>query len=188
VHLPLALFAMMAAPFWESLPPEEWSDGQIERLLHASPWAQEQGGTQFYIATARPVREAERELARRAKAGGGLAAGGEVEEYRQLLEDNPGKYIVLAVRVARPEFLENERELKTMEEKCVLRFGRARHRIVGHFPPTPADPYLRLVFPQAVTGTEREFSFELYLPGVPMPFRQLLFEVGPMRSKGSLEL
>src|ERR1017187_11017459 len=77
MHLVCAWLALLASPFWETKAPSEWTDAQIELLLHDSPWAEmaePAPAVQVYLATARPLREAEAELARR--RGKPLSEGG----------------------------------------------------------------------------------------------------------------
>src|SRR5208283_4506381 len=70
--------ALLAAPFWETKSPADWTNDQIVLLLQDSPWAriaepepakqepvEPVPAVQVYLATARPMRESEAELARR---------------------------------------------------------------------------------------------------------------------------
>ena len=195
------LFLLMAAPFWESKPPAEWTDEELDQLLFHSPWSRleaPKGGdpeariqveaTHFFLATASPMRQAEEERRRRAPSTGSAAEAPALTEYQEFLEDNPGRYIVLAVRQRRPRFLERAKEVQRMEEKCVLRVGKRRHRLVGHFPPTPGDPYLRLVFPRELQATDESLVFNLYVPGVPNPFRKVSFELERLRYREEPDL
>jgi len=59
----LVLF-FLGQPFWESKPPDRWSDREIEAIRHDSPWAQSVGPPPkvlVYLATAAPIEEAEQE-------------------------------------------------------------------------------------------------------------------------------
>ncbi len=96
--------------------------------------------------------------------------------------------LVLAVFLPRPDVLLDPLEAKRMEEECLLKVGRKKHKMIGHFPPAPSDPYLRLVYPRAVSATDKAFSFELYLPGVPAPYRTVEFRVKDLTYKGALEM
>jgi hypothetical protein len=71
-----------------------------------------------------------------------------------------------------------------MEKESVLRIGRRKYRMTGHFPPAPTDPYLRLVFPREVDPQDKSLRFELYLPGVPSPYRWAEFRLREMRYRG----
>ena len=74
-----------------------------------------------------------------------------------------------------------------MEEESVMKVGRKRYQMVGHFPPTPSDPYLRLVYPRAVGPGDKTVTFELYLPGNG-PYHDAEFRVRDMLHKGKLEM
>jgi hypothetical protein len=71
---PLAMLLMLAASFWESKAPADWTDNEILNLFTDSPWAQmaepsvkdsHGAPVQVYIATAGPMREGEKERERR---------------------------------------------------------------------------------------------------------------------------
>lgn len=183
------LAALAAAPFWEARPPGAWSTEEIRQLLSDSPWGQVvtgplgDRGVVVYLATARPVLEAERELVRR-----GLrrapAEGSPSGEYEAFLRENQGRVIVLAVRLAQLPALEHEAERRRMEQDCVLRVGRRKYRLTGHFPPTPDDPCLRLVFPRQAGPADKTLRFDLYLPGVPHPDRWAEFRFSRMKYRG----
>ncbi len=185
----LALLILLAPPFWEARPPSAWTDEEIRQLLTDSPWAQEataahgDGGVPVYLATARPVQEAEAGLIRRNHA----PSPGEdtvSEEYRKFLRDNQGSVIVLAVRLPGGRALTEEAEIRRMEKESVLRIGRRKYRLTGHFPPAPTDPCLRLVFPREVDPQDQALRFELYLPGLPSPYRWAEFRLREMRYRG----
>jgi hypothetical protein len=198
----LLVFALCAAaalagvPFWEAKPPAEWSDAELDEFLTKSPWVQEaisgasSSGATVFIASAHPVREAEAERDRReeAKRKKPPVEDPTAEEYAEFLHDNEGKYIILAVPVPSPRALENPAELKRMEEECVLRVGRNKYKMTGHFPPSPSDPWMRLVFPRVVTAADKTFRFELYLPSVQDPYRFAEFRIKDLSYKGRLEM
>ena len=69
-----------------------------------------------------------------------------------------------------------------------MRVGKKRVRMVGHFPPTPSDRVLRLIFPRVVTSADRTVTFELYLPGIPQPARMVEFRVKDLMYRGKLEM
>jgi hypothetical protein len=75
-----------------------------------------------------------------------------------------------------------------MEEESVMLVGKKRYQIVGHFPPTPSDPVLRLVFPRAVRSTDKSVIFRLYLGGLKFPEREVEFRVKDLVYQGKLEL
>ncbi len=186
----LLVIALLArAPFWETKPPEQWTDDELHELLSDSPWAQQAvdstgAGVGVRLATARPVREAERELARRTAA----PEDTQTDEYEEFLRENAGKQIVLAVAFSTASALDDPAEVKRMEERCVLKVGKTRHRMTGHFPPSPGDPYLRLVFPRVITPADKSLVFELYLPGVPNPYRRAEFRIRDLNYRGSTEM
>lgn len=194
----LLFAAMLAAPFWETKAPRDWNDEQLNELLHDSPWAQV---TQFqraaplavYLATAKPMREAEEESQRRytaklppAKQPTDLGAR---NEYESFLEEKAGQVIVLGVLDPNLKALAEAEEVRRMEEECYLKIGRKKFKISGHFPPAGADPVLRLVFPRPEeAATAKELVFELYLPGTTGGYRQAAFRLKGMTYKGKLEM
>lgn len=188
--------ALLAAPFWETAEPSDWTDEQLVEALTLSPWARLQNGTHIYLATARPLRLAEAELARR--TGEGRAAGSalsafplrfqEDDEYLEFLADNARDFIVLAVRISDRRYLSREKSVKEMEQGCELQIGRRRYPLAGHFPPRDDDPYLRLVFPRTVRSDDREVQFRLFVPGISLPYRRVFFSVPRLYFRGELEI
>jgi hypothetical protein len=181
------LMALMAAPFWNTKLPNEWTPEELNQLMRDSPWARD-SGTQIYLASARPMREAERRLN---IAQPKSSPNGEIQDdsdYLEFLRENSGKYIIVAIRLPDPNALAETEEARFMEEKCVLKVGRKRYKMTGHFPPTPSDPYLRLIYPRAVDASVKRFSLELYLPSVAGPFRIVEFDLKEMVYKGILEM
>ena len=191
-----ALFFLAAPPFWESKPPRQWTDNELSVLLHDSPWAQmapppprnaESPAEQIYIATAQPVRDAEVELARRRairlhQLGSGLDA-----EYRDFLRDSGGQQIVVAAYAPNLNAMADARESRRMEEESVMKIGRKKYKVTGTFPPTPGDPYLRLVFPRVLQASSKSVEFDLYIPGLSGPYRDVEFDVRRMVYKGRPE-
>ena len=49
-------------------------------------------------------------------------------------------------------------------------------------------PYLRLAFPRQVELNDKKLYFDLYIPGVPSPFRSAEFTLKDMVVAGKLEL
>jgi hypothetical protein len=186
------LTLLLAASFWETKPAAQWTDIEIDKLLTDSAWGQMIPGTnanmppvQVYLATAQPVRLAEQERDRRARSK--ISDPLFAEEYRAWLEENSRTQIILAVRVGNSPAYSDAKELDELETS-VLRVGRKKIPLTGYFPPSAGDPYLRLAFPRQVQATDKQISFELYLPGVAGPFRQAEFKIAPMLSLGKLEL
>lgn len=189
------LLAWLAqAPFWETKSPQEWTDDEVRQILSASPWVQTvalraRGGSVpgvfLYLATARPVREAEQELRRRRE--GPAPEDPAAEEYDEFLAQNEGKYVVLAVRADHPPALADAEQSRRMEQECVMIAGRERYRLAGHFPPTASDPYLRLVFPRPARTDFGKLRFDLYLPTAVFPYRTAEFDVRELYYKGKPE-
>jgi len=195
----LALLLMLAAPFWEAEPPEKWSDLELAELLNDSPWAQAASGpgrngmpVQVYLATAAPIRKAEQEVERRARLkrrpGAEPPEDPLAGEYRAWMEENRATQIILAIRVRRREDFSDQQEVTRMEKETVMRVGRRKIQITGHFPPYGSDPYLRLAFPREVELKDKKLIFELYVPGVAGPYRVVEFNLKDMVLAGRLEL
>jgi len=192
----LVLAALLArAPFWETKPPQEWTVEEMDEIFSDSPWAKlialetvvgKAPAVQVYLATARPMQDAEAEARRRRRSKPSEEDG--YDEYRQLLAENPGKYIVLAVRLPHPDALSDPNESNRMESETYLQVGKRKEKLVGHFPPTPSDPMLRLIFPQAVEPGDKVFRLELYLPSVPAPYRRVEFYLKELLYQGKPEM
>jgi hypothetical protein len=191
----LSLF-LFVDPFWVNQPPAEWSEPELLALLGNSPWAQAVGGpganapaVQVYLATAGPMQLAEKERDRRVavrrKPGTPIP---ENTEYRLWMEDNHATQIVLAVRIQNNKGFLDEREVKRMEDESTMRAGKKKIKLTGTFPPSESDPYLRMAFPRQVDLSDKSLIFELYLPGVPSPFRNAEFKLKDMVVNGKLEL
>ncbi len=183
----LALLLFLSPPFWEAKPPSEWSDSQIAWLLTQSPWAYREQGALIYLASARPLWQAERERRRRRAPLGEEGRNEEIEEYFDFLEENRDRYIVLAVRIPLPQYLLTPKATKRMQERCLMLAEGRKYKIVGHFPPTAGDRYLRLVFPRVEPPADGALEFRLYVPGVPMPFRWVRFEIEKLAYQGQPE-
>jgi hypothetical protein len=194
--IPLLFF--FAAPFWEAKPPVQWSDIEIAALLNNSPWAQPAIGPSnpapvpVMLATARPIEQAVEEKARRARLKNPPKEPAEpdpaVEDYLEWLRDNRATHFIVAIPIANPRAFADANEVKRMEEESILQVGRRKIKITGHFPPSPSDPYLRLAFPRQVELKDKTITFELYLPGVNIPFRTVEFDLKGMVIGGKLEL
>lgn len=194
----VALF-LFAAPFWETKAPADWTEEELRQMLTDSPWAQMVSApdrsvpsppVQIYLATAAPIEQAELEIARRYRRKRPETAPPDqlAEEYRLWLADNRPTHVVLAVRIESNRGFFDEQEMRHMEEESIMRAGRKKIKMTGHFPPSATDPYLRLAFPRPASTTEKSISFELYLPGVPSPFREAEFKLKDMAVKGKLEI
>src|SRR5947209_4855393 len=144
-------------------------------MLRDSPWARpaiaegvlRAAGVQTYLASALPTREAEAEGVRRKR----IALSPEAEEFSEFLKQQKGESIILAISFPDTDQLADGKEVKRMEEECIMKIGRKKFKMKGHFPPAPSDPYLRLVFPRAAGTADKIIEFDLYLPGVEQSYR-----------------
>jgi hypothetical protein len=186
--LPLLLF--LARPFWETKPPERWTDREIETVRHYSPWAQAVAPEPVvvaYLATAAPIEMAEAELRLRMKKNASRMPEPD-SDYANYLSENRQRQFVLAVTYPTLKGLGNAQEDKRMEEESVMVIGRKTFKFVGHFPPTPSDPVLRLIFNREVKPSDKAVTFRLYLPGLNFPEREVEFRVKDLMFQGKLEM
>jgi hypothetical protein len=179
--------ALAVAPFWETKAPRDWSEEQLLAMMTHSPWAQPlaSGGVYAFLATAGPMQEAEREMWRRRTAKGAEPPD---PEYVDFLEKDQGKHIVLAVSYRDAHALANAGESRRLEEESILRVGKKKYKITGQFPPTPRDPYLRLVYPREVGPNDMSLVFELYLPGTSMSYQMVEFRMKELLYHGKPEM
>lgn len=201
----LSALLFFVDPYWVK-PPAEWTDAQLQTLLSDSPWAQiadaPDGGApgvpgpggggpgiQVFLATAGPIQLAEKERDRRIEVrrrpGTPIP---ENTEYKLWMEDNRATQIVLAVRIPNNKGFLDESEVRKMEQQTTLRAGKKKIKLTGSFPPSASDPYLRLAFPRQVELSDKTVTFELYLPGVPSPYRNVEFKLKDLVVNGKLEL
>lgn len=194
-HYAIALFQAVA-PFWESKPPQQWSEQQLAAMFRESPWAQDAMSSgrgagshpiPVYLASARPMREAEAELTRR-RSKGPPPQDPLREEYEEFLREEGASHIVVAVPMSDFKIMADSGETQRMVEESRLRIGRRKYKLAGHFPPTPSDPVLRLVFPKEIRTGDKDLSFELYVPGAPQPYREAVFALKTLTYKGTPEL
>ncbi|MGH9558353.1 MAG: hypothetical protein ACRD30_03870 [Bryobacteraceae bacterium] len=187
----LALVFFFGGPFWQTKAPADWTLDELKQLLTDSPWAQMVSApdgsmapaVQVYFATAPPIEQAERQWDSKKPR-----KTEPPEDYLTWLNENRANEIVVAVAVGGSAAFSDEREIREMEKDCVMRVGRKKYKIDGHFPPSPDDPYLRLAFPRAVKAADKTVSFDFYLPGVAIPFREAEFQVKDMIVDGKLEM
>jgi hypothetical protein len=187
MRLLLALLFFLGPPFWEAKPPERWTDREIDAIRHDSPWAQSIGPEPMvlvYLATAGPIEDADQEARLRIKK----PLGEPDPDYLDYLRGNADKQFVLAIPGVPLSGLQKPGEERLMEEQNQMVVGRKSYKIVGHFPPTDADPVLRLVFPREVQATDKSVIFRLYLPGVPFPDRETEFRVKDLMYHGKLAM
>lgn len=195
MHALILLAFMLAAPYWETKPAQHWNDAELMGLMRDSPWAQvtnfrDGAEVAVYIASAKPLRDAESELVRRYTLKLGGTAPDDLparREYEEFMKSNLGKVIVIAVRDPNMQAMAEEAEMKRMEESSFLKAGRKKIKLSGHFPPAQSDPVLRLVFPRP-DDLGKDLNFELYIPGVTGPYRQATFRVKDLLFQGKPEL
>ena len=190
MHTLLPLFFFLAQPFWETKAPEAWSIAEIEAIRTASPWAQrtdELPAVVVYLATAAPIEHAEAELRLRLKKNPNPMLEPD-PDYVEFLSTHRADTFVLAVTYPTLAGLGDARESKRMEEESVMVIGKKSYGILGHFPPTPSDPVLRLIFPRAVKPTDKTVVFRLYLGGLKFPEREVEFRVKDLTYQGKLEM
>ena len=187
LHGAACWLALLAAPYWETKPPQEWSEEQLLRLFTYSPWAQgiEKVGRSAFLATARPMQDAERELARRRRTKGSDPPDSEFQDF---LAQDQGKHIVLAIPYPDARPLADAAESRRMEEESILRIGRKKYKMTGHFPPSPSDPYLRMAFPRELGPGDKSLVFELYLPGAGGTYGMVEFRLKELLYHGKPEL
>ena len=187
MRLFLAVLFFLAPPFWESKPPERWTDREIESIRSDSPWAQPVGPDPrilVYLATAGPIQDAEEEARLRTKDP--LAEPD--PDYLDYLREHGDREFVVAVPNVTLPALAKPGEEKLMEDQTAMIIGKKSYKIVGHFPPTKDDPVLRLVFPREAQATDKSILFHLYLPGVPFPGRETEFRVKDLLYHGKLSM
>jgi hypothetical protein len=183
----LAALFFLAPPFWETKPPERWTAREIDTLRHDSPWAQSVGPepkTLLFLATAGPIEDAEEEARLRTKAP--LAEPD--PDYLDYLREHRGEHFVLGVDGVTLAGLARPGEERLMEEQTQMVIGRKTYRMIGHFPPTQADPVLRLVFPRELQPEDKSVVFQLYLPGLPFPNRETEFRTRDLMYHGKLAM
>jgi hypothetical protein len=188
MHALIALLFFLAQPFWETKPPEQWTDHEIDIMRSASPWTQSIGPSPeltVWFATAEPMEAAEAEA--RLHKRNPLREPD--PDYVDFLRENREKVLVLAVAYPTLSGLSREGGAwKTVEKETVMTVGGRTYKIEGTFPPTPSDPVLRLVFPRQVKATDKSVEFRLYLPGLPFPEREAEFRVKDLNYRGKLAM
>jgi hypothetical protein len=190
MHALVPLFFLLAQPFWETKPPEAWTDAEIQIILTESPWAQrtdEAPVAVVFLATAAPIEHAEAELRLRLKKNPHPMPEPD-PDYVEYLSGHGDENFVLAITYPTLAALGDARESQRMEEESVMLIGKKSYGMVGHFPPTPSDPVLRLIFPRAVKPDDKMVLFRLYLGGLKFPEREVEFRVKDLTWQGKLEM
>ncbi|MDR3698106.1 MAG: hypothetical protein P4L56_00640 [Candidatus Sulfopaludibacter sp.] len=187
MHAVIALFFFLSQPFWQSKPPEKWTDREIDTVLHTSPWVQTAGpepAVLVYFATAAPIEEAEAELRVRSTKPTPMLD----PDYLDYVRENRDNAFILAIPYSKLTGLGDAEEDRRMQRESRMKIGKKTYQILGHFPPTPTDPVLRLVFPRAVKTTDKMVEFELYIPGVAFPERDASFFVKDLLFHDKVEM
>lgn len=188
MHALIALFLFLAQPFWETKPPEQWTDREIDVMLGSSPWTQNLGPAPdltVWFATAEPIEAAEAEA--RLHMRNPLREPD--PDYLDFLRENREKVFVLAVGYPSLSGLTKEADAwKSVEKETLMTVAGKTYKIEGTFPPTPSDPVLRLVFPRSVKPTDKVVRFQLYLPGLSFPEREAEFNVKELSYRGKLAM
>jgi len=189
------LTLLTATPFWDTIDVKQWSEEQLLDFFGNSPWSQPAestagNGVLTFLATSKPIQLAEVEKRRRQMkkvAGIDVIQDPAWDEFQEFLERDTAKYIVLAVAIP-AEATREASEMSLMENQSVMKLGKQKIKMSGYFPPSPTDPYTRLIFPRAGTEKAKELVFELFLPGTGTPFRQVYYPTKGMNYRGRLEM
>ena len=189
------LTLLTATPFWDTIDVKQWSEEQLLDFFGNSPWSQPAestagNGVLTFLATSKPVQLAEVEKRRRQMkkvAGIDVIQDPAWDEFQEFLERDTAKYIVLAVAIP-AEATREASEMSLMENQSVMKLGKQKIKMSGYFPPSPTDPYTRLIFPRAGTEKAKELVFELFLPGTGTPYRQVYYPTKGMNYRGRLEM
>jgi hypothetical protein len=198
MHLLLAFLAVAAQPFWEAKTPDQWTEAELRAMLEQSPWAQQIEGQDrrlAFFATAKPIEEARQEIERRARLrlkGRAADAAEQTAEanldYTDYVREHRDESFVLAIPYPDNPAMGEESEWREFQKRTLMIVGKKKFPIEGYFPPTPSDPVLRIVFPRKVSTADKNVDFELYLPGMPFPERELVFRVKDLLYHGKLEM
>ncbi len=193
----IALLAF-AGPFWLEKPASEWTDIQLSQFFADSPWARMTTAAgknalgppvAVYIASAGPAGQAERERERRLQLRRKQSTDTLAEEYHAWFEQYRPTEVILAIRVGNSAAFSDAAEIRRMEEGCWMRTPRGRVKVTAHFPPSSRDPYLRVAFPRSyVNAEEKTLGFDLYLPGVTGPIREVQFSLKDIMVDGKPDL
>ena len=197
------LLLAQATGFWNN-DPASWTHEQVTQLLSDSPWARTADdfanrgrpirsaapAVQVYLASARIMQLAEEQsLLRFTKTKPGLLdqIRESQAEYREYLKENAGKVIIVAISLDAAAFAAAN-DTGRLESESFLKTGKRKFKIIGHFPPSPSDPVLRLIFPRELDPTDKNLTLGVYVPGATFPFRQVQFKLSDMMVQGKLEL
>ncbi|MBY0374647.1 MAG: hypothetical protein K2Q23_11675 [Bryobacteraceae bacterium] len=197
------LLLAQASGFWNQ-DPASWTHEQVTLMLSDSPWARTADdfanrarpvraaapSVQVYLASAKPMQLAEEQsLLRFTKSKPGLIdqIRESQAEYREYLKENAGKIIIVAISLD-PIAFANANDSNRLETESFLKSGKRKIKMTGHFPPSPSDPVLRLIFPRELDPADKNLTVGVYVPGATFPFRQVQFKISDMMYQGKLEL
>jgi hypothetical protein len=184
----IGLLFLASQPFWETKPPEQWTDHEIDLVLISSPWTQTLSpapSVLAWFATAQPIEEAETE-ARLHKRHPLRQLD---PDYTSYVAGNRDRVFVLAIEYASLKGLSKESDLwKRLESETEMHISGKVYKLEGLFPPEPSDPVLRLIFPRAVKPSDKSVRFQLYLPGLPFPEREAEFFIKDLIYHGKLAM
>jgi hypothetical protein len=181
------LLLFVAQPFWQSKSPDQWTDYELDTILHASPWAEMVGPSPqilVSLATAAPIEDAAYEQRLRSKR----PLRQPDPDYTNFLVDHRDDDLVLAVSYTLPLRFGTSQERSRMEDESEMVIGRKSYKLIGHFPPTEDDPVLRLVFPREAKLSDKAVLFRLYVPGISFPEREVEFRVKDLLYRGKLAM
>lgn len=188
LHALAGLLFFAVYPFWNDKPPEQWTDRELAIMLNSSPWTQMVGQSpevNVWFATAEPMEAAEEQTQARQKR----TRREPDPDYLDFLRENREKVFVLAVGYPTVSGLGKiPGEWTTLEKETHMTVNHKKYTLEGTFPPTPSDPVLRLVFPRSVKPTDASVVFQLYLPGLPFPERDVEFFVKNLLYRGKLAM
>jgi hypothetical protein len=194
----LLLALLLAAnPFWLNKDVKDWSEEELIEFFSISPWAQpaeavgatgSRTSVSAFLATSKPMQAAEFELRRRRLNRAVVGAPDpNWDEYREFVDRDSGKYIVLAVAIPL-EASRDSAEMAVVENESVMKVGKKRVKVSGYFPPSQTDPFTRLIFPRPILDNLKELIFEIYVPGTGTPYRQVIFLKKDLFYRGILEM
>jgi hypothetical protein len=191
------LLMLAAQSFWQTREPGDWTRMEAQTLLRASPWTgladveSKMAGAPLPVVllSAAPVQHALDRLDQTEPEPTSLGdAAAELPEWRLLLREKPGAYVMLGVVLPDPDRAEEGRESKEFERQTAMRAGKRRVKPEMVFPPSRRMPWTILVFPRpAGVESAKSLRFELYVPGAGNPFRAVEFKVADLMYQGRAE-
>lgn len=193
------MWALLAAdPFWTVKECAQYSEEELELFLSDSPWARPAEAvamrgkagmaSRTFLATAEPVRAAEKEWRTRRIPKDVRAGDAAWQEWEEFLAKDGGKFVVLAVAIPKLAAAD-AREMAEMENKSVMRVGKRKVKMSGYFPASESDPFTRLIFERPSEEGWKELVFELYVPGDGGGnFREAIYAAKEMGWKGKRAL